>query len=228
MNRQAKTVSDAIATRKTVRAFRPDPVARATIEEILTLAMRAPSGGNLQPWRVYVLLGAARDALVRRVAEVRKDHPMGSAPEYHVYPPKLSEPYRTRRFRIGEAMYATMGIPREDKMARLRFFSGNWDFFGAPVGLIFTMDRQMQEGQWADLGMFMENIMLLAREKGLHTCPQEAWAVFHQTIRDYLSVPEGEMIFCGMAIGTADETAPVNALTSERAPLSEIATFREG
>ena len=108
------------------------------------------------------------------------------------------------------------------------FFSGNWDFFGAPVGLIFTMDRQMQEGQWADLGMFMENIMLLAREKGLHTCPQEAWAVFHQTIRDYLSVPESEMIFCGMAIGTADETAPVNALTSERAPLSEIATFREG
>jgi nitroreductase len=227
MNTKAKTVSEAIATRKTIRAFKPDPVPRATIEEILTRAMRAPSGGNLQPWRVYVLLGAARDALVGRVAEVRKDHPMGSAPEYHVYPPKLTEPYRTRRFRIGEAMYATMAIPREDKAARLEFFAGNWDFFGARCGLIFTMDRQMQEGQWADLGMFMENIMLLARERGLHTCPQEAWAVFHETIREYLSVPANEMIFCGMAIGHADDTAPVNSLHSERAPLSEIATFLE-
>ena len=157
-------VSEAIATRKTVRAFKSDPVPRETIESILSLAARAPSGGNLQPWKVYALLGPARDELVRRVAEARKQHLMGERPEYHIYPPELTEPYRTRRFRIGEAMYATLGIPREDKAARLKFFSGNWEFFGAPAGLIFTIDRQMQQGQWSDLGMFLENIMLLARE----------------------------------------------------------------
>jgi len=220
-------VSEAIASRKSVRAFRPDPVTRQAVVEILELASRAPSGGNLQPWRVYVLLGEARDELVRRVAEKRKINPMGEPPEYKIYPPHLTEPYRTRRFRIGEAMYATMEIPREDKAARLNFFQKNWEFFGAPVGLVFTMDRQMQEGQWADLGMFMQNIMLVAREKGLHTCPQEAWATFHSVIRGYLSIPENEMIFCGMAIGHADETAAVNTLASERAPLSEFATIRE-
>jgi nitroreductase len=219
-------VSEAIATRKTIRAFKSDPVSRETIESILSVASRAPSGGNLQPWRVYVLLGEARNELVRRVAEARKEHPMGERPEYHIYPPELTEPYKSRRFRIGEAMYATMGIPREDKQARLKFFSGNYEFFGAPVGFIFTIDRQMQQGQWSDLGMFLENIMLLAREHGLHTCPQEAWAVWHRVIREYLSVPENEMIFCGMAVGHADEAAPVNALFSERAPLTEFVTVR--
>jgi nitroreductase len=219
-------VSEALATRKTIRAFRPDPVPREAIERMLTLAARAPSGGNLQPWRVYALLGEARDELVRRVAEKRREHPMGEAPEYHIYPLHLTEPYRTRRFRVGEQMYATMNIPREDKMARLKFFAGNWEFFGAPVGLIFTIDRQMQQGQWADLGMYMQSLMLLAREHGLHTCPQEAWAVWHSTIREYLSVPENEMIFCGMAIGYADETAPVNTLETERATLEEYVTMR--
>lgn len=218
-------VSQALATRKTVRAFKSDPVPRETIERLLTLAARAPSGGNLQPWRVYALLGDARDELVRRVAEARKENMMGEAPEYHIYPLHLTEPYRTRRYRVGEMMYATMAIPREDKMARLKFFAGNWEFFGAPVGLIFTIDRQMQQGQWADLGMFMQSIMLLAREHGLHTCPQEAWAVWHSVIRKYLSVPENEMIFCGMAIGYADEAAPVNALETERAPLAEFVTI---
>ncbi len=219
-------VSQALATRKTVRAFKSDPVPRETIEQMLSLAARAPSGGNVQPWRVYALLGEARDELVRRVAEARREHPMGEAPEYHIYPPNLTEPFRTRRFRVGEMMYATMGIPREDKMARLKFFSRNWEFFGAPVGLIFTIDRQMQQGQWADLGMYMQSLMLLAREHGLHTCPQEAWAVWHRVIREYLSVPENEMIFCGMAIGYADETAPVNALETERAALAEFVTMK--
>jgi nitroreductase len=220
-------VSEALASRKTVRAFKSTPVDRATIESILTLAARAPSGGNLQPWRVHVLLGEARDELVRRVAEARKTTPMGERPEYHIYPPELTEPFKTRRFRVGEAMYATMAIPREDKMARLNFFSGNWEFFGAPVGLVFTIDRIMQQGQWADLGMFLQSIMLLAREHGLHTCPQEAWAVWHGVIREYLDVPANEMIFCGMAIGHADESHPVNTLVTERAPLSEWVTVRE-
>jgi nitroreductase len=220
-------VSDAIATRKTIRAFKSDPVSRETIEKIISLAARAPSGGNVQPWKVYALIGPARDELVRRVAETRKQHPMGTPPEYHIYPPTLTEPYKTRRFRVGEMMYATMNIPREDKAARIAFFSGNWEFFGASAGPIFTIDRQMQQGQWADLGMFMQNIMLLAREHGLHTCPQEAWAMFHPQIREYLNVPENEMIFCGMAVGFADEAAPVNTLESERAPLAEYLTVRE-
>src|SRR5215469_1151563 len=215
-------VSEAIATRKTVRAFLGDPVEVQTVRRILSQAARAPSGGNLQPWRVYVLLGAARDELVRRVKER-----MAETPEYHIYPPHLTEPYKTRRFRVGEAMYATMGIPREDRATRLKHFVRNWEFFGAPVGMIFTIDRQMQPGQWSDLGMFMENIMLLAREEGLHTCPQEAWAVWHKTIREFLSVPQNEMIFCGMGLGYADADAPVNLLDSERAPLEEFALIRD-
>ncbi len=218
-------VSEAIATRKSVRAFKPDAVARETIEAILALAARAPSGGNLQPWKVYVLIGKTRDALVRRVAEKRVERPMGEAPEYKIYPPGLTEPYRTRRHAIGEAMYAALGIAREDRAGRLKHFARNWEFFGAPVGLIFTIDRQMQPGQWADVGMFMQNIMLLAREHGLDTCPQESWATFHSVIREYLGVPENEMVFCGMAIGYADETAPVSGLVSDRAALGEFAIF---
>ena len=220
-------VSEALATRKTVRAFKSDPVPAETIRAILTLAARAPSGGNLQPWKVYALLGEARDELVRRVAAKRGAHPMGELPEYNIYPPALTEPYKTRRFRIGEQMYAALGIPREDKMARLKFFAGNWQFFGAPVGLIFTIDRQMQQGQWSDLGMYLQSIMLLARERGLHTCPQEAWAMWHSVIREYLDVPQNEMIFCGMAIGHADEAHAVNTLQSERAALDEYVVFRE-
>jgi nitroreductase len=220
-------VSEAIATRKTIRAFKPDPVSRKTVEDVLTLAARAPSGGNLQPWKVHALIGEARDELVRRVAEKRKSSPMGTPPEYHIYPPDLTEPYKTRRHRVGEMMYATMNIPREDKAARLNFFGRNWEFFGAPVGLIFTIDRQMQQGQWADLGMFLQNIMLLAREHGLHSCPQEAWALFHPEIREYLNVLQNEMIFCGMALGHADDSAAPNALITERAALSDYATIRE-
>ena len=221
-------VSEAIASRKTIRAFKSDPVSRETVESILAAASRAPSGGNLQPWKVYVLLGEARDELIRRVAERRKTKALGEAPEYSIYPPALTEPYKTRRFRIGEAMYGALGIPREDKMARLAFFSKNWEFFGAPVGLIVTIDRQMQQGQWSDVGMFLQNVMLLAREHGLHTCPQEAWAVWHRIIREYLAVPENEMVFCGMGIGYADENHPVNALVSDRALLEEFVSVKDG
>lgn len=220
-------VSAALATRKSIRAFKPDPVSRATIEEILLAAARAPSGGNLQPWKVHVLIGAAKDELVRRTKARIAVNPRGGTPEYHIYPPELTEPYATRRFTVGEQMYATMGIPREDRPRRLQQFVRNWEFFGAPVGLIFSIDRQMQQGQWSDLGGFLQSIMLLAREYGLHTCAQEAWAPFHDIIRDYLKVPQEEIIFCGMAVGYGDETALVNALVSERAPLAEWCVFRE-
>ena len=220
-------VSEALATRKSIRAFRPDAVTRETIESILKLAARAPSGGNLQPWKVHVLIGAAKDELVRRTKERMAVNPRGGTPEYHIYPPELTEPYSTRRFQVGEQMYATMGIPREDRARRLKQFVRNWEFFGAPVGLIFSIDRQMQEGQWSDLGGFLQSIMLLAREHGLHTCAQEAWAPFHEVIRDYLNVPPEEMIFCGMSLGYADETAPINTLVSERAGLEEWCVIRE-
>ena len=222
MNSKAPSVSEALLTRKSVRAFRPDPVSRETIEEMLALAARAPSGGNLQPWKVYCLLGEAKDELVRRAKAAG-----AGTPEYHIYPPDLTEPYRTRRFRIGEAMYAVLGIPREDKAARMAQFVRNWEFFGAPAAFIVTIDKQMQQGQWSDLGMFLQSFMLLARERGLHTCAQEAWALYHAVIRDYLGVPDNEMIFCGMAIGIADEAATINRLESERAPLGEFAVFRE-
>lgn len=220
-------VSEALATRKSVRAFKPDSVPRAVVEEILLKAARAPSGGNLQPWKVHVLLGEARDELVRRTKARMAVNPRGGTPEYHIYPPDLTEPYKTRRFRIGEAMYATMNIGRDDKIGRLAQFVRNWEFFGAPVGLVFSIDRQMQQGQWSDLGGFLQSIMLLAREYGLHSCAQEAWAPFHEVIREYLHVPQEEMIFCGMALGYADETAAINSLVSERAPISEWAVFRE-
>jgi nitroreductase len=220
-------VSEALATRKSIRAFRHDAIARQTIESILSLAARAPSGGNLQPWKVHVLIGAAKDELVRRTKERMAVNPRGGTPEYHIYPPELTEPYATRRFQVGEQMYATMGIPREDRARRLKQFVRNWEFFGAPVGLIFSIDRQMQEGQWSDLGGFLQSIMLLAREHGLHTCAQEAWAPFHEVIREYLNVPPEEMIFCGMSLGYADETAPINTLVSERAPLEAWCVIRE-
>jgi len=215
-------VSEALATRKSIRAFKPDPVPMETVLRILERAARAPSGGNLQPWKVYVVAGGARDELVKRVAEARHKHPMGEPPEYLIYPTDLTEPYRTRRFRVGEQMYALLGIPREEKLTRAKSFARNWEFFGAPVGMIFTVDRQMQQGQWADVGMFLQSIMLLAREEGLHTCPQEAWAVWHRVLREYLNLPENEMVFCGMALGHADDSAAVNALHSERAPLDEF------
>ena len=220
-------VSEALATRKSIRAFKPDAIARQTIESILERAARAPSGGNLQPWKVHVLIGEAKDELVRRTKERMAVNPRGGTPEYHIYPPELTEPYATRRFQVGGQMYATMGIPREDRARRLKQFVRNWEFFGAPVGLIFSIDRQMQEGQWSDLGGFLQSIMLLAREYGLHTCAQEAWAPFHEVIREYLKVPQEEMIFCGMSLGYADETAPINTLVSERAPLAEWCVIRE-
>ena len=220
-------VSEAVASRRTIRAFKPDPVPRAMIEEILTKALRAPSGGNLQPWRMYMLTGKALADFLGLVEEARQVSPMGEKGEYNVYPPDITEPYRTRRFRVGEQLYATINIPREDKPARIRQFQKNYQFFGAPVGIIFTMDRQMQQGQWADLGMFMQTIMLLAKDYCLDTCAQEAWSSWSRIIRDFFSVPQNEMIFCGLAIGYADPDAPINALISERAPLSDFLTVRE-
>lgn len=218
-------VSEAIDSRISARAFLDKPVPAATLRTILETAKRAPSGGNLQPWHVWVLAG---DEMVRFKALIKEKlavSPRGEGTEYHIYPPELKEPYKARRFKCGEDMYATINIPREDKFGRLLNFARNFEFFGAPVGIFFAIDRSMQQGQWADLGMFMQSIMLLARENGLHTCPQEAWAIWHKTVGEFLSIPPELMLFCGMGVGYIDEAHAINTLRTERAPLSEFATF---
>jgi len=215
-------VIEAIQSRKTCRAFLNTPVRQETLAKILELAMRAPSGGNLQPWRVYVVTGSVMRSIIERVREGRTED---QGPEYNVYPPNLKEPYRTRRFEIGEAIYKIVNVAREDKATRLKWWARNFEFFNAPAAFFFTMDRIMEVGQWADLGMFMENIMLLAREFGLHTAPQEAWATWTPLLKDILGIPENEMLFCGMAIGYEDTNHPLAVLESNRAPLGDIVTF---
>jgi nitroreductase len=196
-------------------------VSDETLKKLLSDASRAPSGGNVQPWRIYVVNG---ESMTRLRAHLATQPPM-DAPEYEIYPAGLTEPYRTNRFTIGEQMYATLGIAREDKEGRRRQFAHNNDFFGAPAALFCYVDRQMGLPQWSDLGMFLQTFMLLAVEAGLATCAQEYWSVRHQAVTSFVGAPENEMLFCGMAIGHADESAPINSLVSERMPLDDWARF---
>ncbi len=219
-------VTEAIESRTSCRAFLPTPVPGATVRAILETARRAPSGGNLQPWRVYALAGEPLAQLQAAVRGKLFSHPRGEGSEYDIYPATLGEPYRSRRYKCGEDMYATIGVTREDKPARLRQFAQNYALFGAPVGLFFFIDRQMGPPQWSDLGMYMQTVMLLAREHGLHTCAQEAWSVWYRTVGECLAAPPELMLFSGMALGYRDESAPINRLRTDRAPLEEIAELR--
>jgi len=220
------TVSEALATRRSVRAFLPDPVPEDLVREMVSSAARAASGGNLQPWRLYVLAGAAREELLRAVEERSVAKPFGDGPEYAIYPADLGEPYRTRRGEVAREMYALAGIARDDHAARARQMQQNFRFFGAPVGMILTIDRQMGPPQFADLGIFLQSLMLLARERGLHSCPQEAWSLWGGTIRSVLGVPDHELVFCGLSLGYAAADEPINRLRTERAPVDEFARFR--
>ena len=213
-------VSEAVRRRQSIRQFTTDPVADDTLRELLTTASRAPSGGNVQPWRIFVVNGDA----MTRFREFIADRPIEQG-EYEIYPANLWEPYRTNRFALGEAMYAKLGIAREDKAGRLAQFAKNDDFFGAPAGLFCFIDRRMGPPQWSDLGMFLQTFMLLAQEAGLDTCAQEYWSVRHRAVSEFVGAPADEMLFCGMAIGTADRSAVVNTLESDRMPLDEWATF---
>jgi nitroreductase len=213
-------VSDAVAKRKSIRQFTDEPVDDVVLRDLVERAARAPSGGNVQPWRIYVLNGD----VMQRFREFLSDRPLEEA-EYDIYPPKLWEPYRTNRFALGEAMYATIGIAREDKAGRLAQFAKNDEFFGAPAGMFCFIERKMGPPQWSDLGMYLQTFMLLAQEAGIDTCPQEYWTVRHGAVQEFVGAPEEEMLFCGMAIGHADQEAPINTLESERMPLDEWATF---
>jgi nitroreductase len=219
------SVSEALATRLSVRAFLPTPIPKSQLETILTKAARSPSGGNLQPWIVRTLTGAPLETLLTAVAARVAESPRGEAQEYTVYPDGLGSPYTDRRFKIGEDMYALLGITREDRAARRAWFNNNFRLFGAPVGLFCFIDRVMSVGQFSDLGMFLQSIMLLLREEGLDSCPQESWAMFAPTVYKTLKIPENLMLFCALAIGHRDPAAPVNRLVSDRAPLSDFATF---
>ncbi|TNE66132.1 MAG: nitroreductase [Alphaproteobacteria bacterium] len=220
------TVTDAVRKRRSVRAFLDKPVPLETLQDILTTAGRSPSGANLQPWQVHVVTGAPLAELVQKAKASLQENPMGEGAEYDVYPPNLWEPYRSRRFKCGEDMYATIGITRDNKFGRLIQFSRNFEFFGAPVGLFFSLDRGFDRGQWAHLGMFMQSVMLLAHERGLATCPQEAWSAVHKTVGTFLNLPENHLLYCGMALGYADPDAPINSLVTDRAPLADYVHFK--
>ena len=216
-------VTEAVERRISVRAFRPDPVAGELLREILELAHQAPSGGNLQPWRAYALAG---EPLARFKAQVAARLGSPDEPEYDVYPPDLWEPFRTRRFQAGEDLYATIGIPREDRPARLGQFAKNAAFFGAPVGLFFCLDRRLGPPQWSDVGMYMQTLMLLAEERGLATCAQEFWSRYHTSVREFLGLPDELMVFSGMSLGYRDEAHPINALKTRRDPFDAWCEMR--
>lgn len=211
----------AVDSRISVRAYQDRAVATSDIMELLAVAARAPSGGNVQPWRVAVLNGESmtrfRALMEKRLAG--EPYEAGEKPEYSVYPPNIKEPYRTSRFRVGEQMYALLGIERENKPARLAWLANNFRFFGAPAALFCFVDRSMGPPQWSDLGMFLQTFMILARDRGLDTCAQEFWSAYPRTVSDFCGVDEELMLFCGMAIGYRDEDHPVNRLRSEREPL---------
>ncbi len=206
----------AVNRRASIRAFTDDPVDNTTLAELLTLAARAPSGGNVQPWRIYVVNGDAMTRFRRFI----HDRPLDT-PEYEVYPAKLWEPYRTNRFSLGEAMYELLGIPRDDRAARLARLAENYTFFGAPAAIFCFVDRRMGPPQWSDLGMFLQTFMLAATAAGLDTCAQEAWSSYGPSVAHFVGAPDHEMLFCGVAIGHRDPTQPVNNLRSERMPLDQ-------
>jgi nitroreductase len=223
----AFTVSDAILSRHSCRSFTAQPVADAMVRRLLETARFAPSGGNLQPWMVHVLSGASLARFRAQLTPKFLANPLAGSAEYHVYPPDLKEPYRSRRHKNGEDLYRLIGIPREDKPARHRQFAQNYNFFGAPVGMFFFLDRTMGPPQWSDLGMLIQNIMLLAREQGLETCAQESWAIWHKEVAEFLNVESNLMLFCGLALGYGEHAAPINHLRTDRAGFDEFAVFHD-
>ncbi|HME39094.1 MAG TPA: nitroreductase [Steroidobacteraceae bacterium] len=219
-------VTEALKRRISTREFRPQPLAKGLLHEILDVARWAPSGGNLQPWKVIAVAGAERTAVVELARRIHAAGARDESAERPVYPPNLWEPYRTRRHKLGEDMYALLGIPRSDRAARLARFERNYAMFGAPVELFFVIDERMGHAQWAHLGMFMQSIALAALERGVSSCMQEAWATLRSSLKSHFALAENDFVYCGMALGYADETAAVNSLRSERAPVEDFASFR--
>lgn len=215
-------VHEAVETRRSVRAFKADPVDKDLVWRVLSRALRAPSGGNLQPWQIVVVgddrLRELKEAVALRIGQNPDSDPM----DYDIYPPHLSEPYSQRRFDMGNDLYALLGVPRGDLAGRAQWFRRNFEFFGAPLALFLTIDRQMGPPQWADLGILLQTIMLLLREEGLHSCPQESWARYPTTLRQHLEVADNHIIFCGLSIGYEDTNHPTARLATTRARPDEV------
>ena len=222
---EAAIVDEAIVSRRSVRAFLPDPIDDAVIRDILEVSARAPSGTNMQPWRVYVTKGETKQRISDAVLNSGIRAEKIAWDEYKYYPDQFFEPYQTRRRTVGFGLYSALGIGRREVERMREQHDRNFVFFDAPVGMIFTIDRRLNKGSWVDLGMFLENIMIAARGRGLHTCPQAAFAPYHRQIRPVLNIPEEEILVCGMALGYEDTTKPENQFRTERAPLEEWVTF---
>ena len=222
---ETAAVDEAIVSRRSVRAFLPDPVDEETIRDILKVAARAPSGTNMQPWRVYVARGAVKqrisDAILKSGIRAEK----AEWDEYKYYPDQFFEPYLTRRRANGFGLYSVLGIGRREVDRMRAQHDRNFVFFDAPVGMIFTVDRRLNQGSWIDYGMFLQNIMIAARARGLHTCPQAAFAPYHRQIRPVLDITDEEVVVCGMALGYEDTSKPENDFRTDRAPLEEWVTF---
>jgi nitroreductase len=220
------TADEAILSRRSVRAFRPDPVPKEMVEELLAVAGRAPSGTNVQPWRVWVLAGEVRDRVSARMVDayLRGGERRMQAP-YNYYPVKWREPYLSRRRKIGWDLYGLLGIGRHEKDRMAAQHARNFRFFDAPVGLIFTIDRDLELGSWLDYGMFLQNVMLAARSRGLDTCPQAAITQAHEILREELQLAESEQVVCGMSLGYARDDAIENTLVTERQPVPGFARF---
>jgi nitroreductase len=218
------TVEQAIVGRQSIRAFLPEPVPRELIEKLLEIAGRAPSGSNIQPWKVVVLTGEAKSALCADLMALHEAGEDGSW-QYPYYSDVWREPYLERRRRTGWGLYGTLGITKGDRAATRAQQGRNYLFFDAPVGLIFTIDQDLARGSWLDYGMFLQSIMIAARAVGLETCAQAAFCAYHAAISRRLRIPDVEMIVCGMALGYADPQAPVNTFRTERMGTAEFARF---
>jgi nitroreductase len=219
-------VYDAVTSRRAVRRFTDRPVPTEVLERVLAAAAWSPSGSNLQPWHVYVLTGEPLAELKRRAgARATAGNPWDE-PEYQMYPPSLKSPYRERRSDFGEKRYGALGIARDDWDARRRSATENWACFGAPAALFCYLDRDMGRPQWSDVGMYLQTVMLLLRAEELHSCAQMAWSVYHRTVAEVLSPPDGLVLYCGMSIGYEDTS--VEAPRTGRAPLDETVTFVGG
>lgn len=226
-NLQQQTVDAAIASRRSIRAFLPTPVSREDIEAILGVSARAPSGTNIQPWKVTVLTGEAKQRLSDAILAVYhdKEAASGHTEEYAYYPRQWVSPFIERRRKVGWDLYALLGLTRDDKAGMAAQHGRNYRFFDAPVGLIFTIDRVLEQGSWLDYGMFLQNIMVAARGRGLDTCPQAAFTQFHRIIGEQLGLPANETVVCGMALGYADPGKIENSLMTERVPVAEFVRF---
>lgn len=224
---QTAWVDAAITSRMSVRAFLPTPVERETIESILAVASRAPSGTNTQPWKVHVLTGASLDALAAKITAAYDDPAVAAThtEEYDYYPTEWRSPYIDRRRKVGWDLYGLLGIGKGDKPRMHAQHGRNYRFFDAPVGLMFTIDRVMRQGSWLDYGMFLQNIMVAARARGLHTCPQAAFTTFHTIVMDHIGASTDEMLVCGMSLGQADPDAIENTLVTEREPVAAFTVF---